>query len=117
MEINEKFLPLGTLVLLKNAKEKIMIIGYLTSNGNKTDIVYDYQGCVFPYGLYTNEVSFVFNHSDIDKIYYMGYSDNDFKALNTKLIDFEKKYISDDRKLSKSIADITFLERKVNDGK
>ena len=47
----EKYLPIGTVVLLKNTNKKIMITGYLTASideKNSNDEYYDYSGCLFP---------------------------------------------------------------------
>ena len=41
-------LPIGSVVLLKGANTKMMIIGYLKYGPeNRTDI-YDYAGCLYP---------------------------------------------------------------------
>ena len=90
--IPDKYLPLGTVVLLKKGKHRAMIVGYCIklAEENSTDI-YDYMGCMFPEGIFTTEQSMGFNHSDIDKIYYMGYSDKESKDFIKKLQDFIKK--------------------------
>ena len=41
----KKYLPLGSVVLLKGAKKKLMINGYATIDIKKKDKVYDYSGC------------------------------------------------------------------------
>ena len=44
----EKFLPIGTVVLLKNATKKIMITGfYVKAEGQEQ--VFDYTGCIYPF--------------------------------------------------------------------
>lgn len=80
----EKYLPIGTLVLLKNANKKIMIIGfYVTSNNDNK--VYDYVGCLYPEGLLSSDQSLVFNHDQIDKILHLGIIDDEEKEFKKKL--------------------------------
>lgn len=80
----EKYLPIGTLVLLKNANKRIMIIGfYVTSNNDNK--VYDYVGCLYPEGLLSSDQSLVFNHDQIDKILHLGIIDDEEKEFKKKL--------------------------------
>jgi hypothetical protein len=82
----DKYLPLGTVVMLKKGKHRAMIVGYcarLESDENAP--FYDYIGCLFPEGIFTTEQTLVFNHIDVDKIYYMGYVDNEVKKFQKNL--------------------------------
>ena len=82
--MKEKFLPVGTVVLLKNAEKRLMITGFSmkTENDEKT---YDYCGCLYPQGVIsTNEVA-LFDHDQIDKIFSIGYSDEEEKAFKKTL--------------------------------
>ena len=106
MKNYDKFLPIGTVVSTKKGKEKLMIIGFLTSDGENQSRIYDYSACVFPLGVYTNEATLVFDHSDIKEIYYIGYNDKKSKELSDNLLLFEKKYVDENRKLKMSIMDI-----------
>ena len=60
-------LPIGTIVLLKDAKKRILIVGYLPQEG-KDDKVYDYSGVPFPEGLIDSRKILLFDHSQIEKI-------------------------------------------------
>ena len=55
--MNDKLLPIGSVVLLKEAKKRLMIIGYyptiISEEGNTT--TYDYSGCLFPEGIIDSE--------------------------------------------------------------
>ena len=106
MKSFDKFLPIGTVVLLKKAKAKVMITGFLTSGGESQSYIYDYCGCIFPIGIYTNESTLVFNHDDIKDVYYIGYSDKKTKEFNKSLLEYEKNYVDENRKLKMSIMDI-----------
>ncbi|HJA71016.1 MAG TPA: DUF4176 domain-containing protein [Candidatus Lachnoclostridium stercoravium] len=69
-------LPIGSVVLLKGADTKMMILGYLKYGPfNRTDI-YDYAACLYPQGYHSPEKTFVFNHDGIERIYALGYQDD-----------------------------------------
>ena len=79
-----KYLPIGSIVLLKNAKKKVMIIGSLPRIKD-TEKFYDYSGCVYPVGVVDSDNLLAFNHEDIDIIYGYGYQDEEYFQLNDKL--------------------------------
>ena len=83
-------LPIGSVVLLKNSTKRVMIIGVCqlakTESGQK---VYDYSGCLFPEGYLGADKNFLFNHDQIDKLFFIGYQDDEqlmFKEKADKLI-------------------------------
>jgi hypothetical protein len=81
--MEEKFLPIGTVVQIKNVPKKAMITGYLIfSEKDKGEKIYDYSGCPYPVGIIETARTAVFNHEDIEKIVYLGYSDDEGKELN-----------------------------------
>ena len=86
----EKYLPIGSLVLLKEAKKRVMIIGFMASANETGDKVFDYMGCMYPEGVLSSDQTLVFNHDQISEIYYMGYSDNEEKEFKEKLKELEK---------------------------
>ncbi len=86
----QKFLPLGTVVLLKNGKKKIMITGYCCVGEEHKDKMFDYAGCMYPEGIISSKQSLMFNHEDIDKVYYVGYVDEESNLFTNKLIEIEK---------------------------
>ena len=50
MEGKNRPLPIGSVVILKGANTKMMILGYLKYGPeNRTDI-FDYAGCLYPQG-------------------------------------------------------------------
>lgn len=61
------YLPVGTIVLLKDAKKRILIVGYLPQE-NGSDKTYDYSGVPFPDGLIDSRKILLFDHTQIDKI-------------------------------------------------
>lgn len=92
----EKYLPIGSVVLLKNAKKRIMITGFAAKGKETGDKVFDYLGCLFPEGVISSDKNLLFNHDQIDKLYYIGYSDKDEKEFKLKLQEYiEKNGIED----------------------
>ncbi len=77
-----KYLPIGTIVLLKNSEQKLMIIGYCTTEDNKPEKIYDYNGCIYPVGIVSINKTFLFDHDQIDKIYFLGYKNEDYEKLD-----------------------------------
>jgi len=77
----KKYLPIGSVVLLKGAKKKIMITGFCVSSLELPDYTYDYSACLYPEGMVTSEQTIIFNHEQIDIIYAIGYSDDEEKGF------------------------------------
>ncbi len=72
----KELLPLGTVVLLKNAEKKLMICGRIQTDVS-TNISYDYSACVYPEGIINPRELFMFNNEDIDKVFYIGFQDQE----------------------------------------
>ncbi len=72
----KEYLPIGTVVLLKNGSKKVMIYGrkqIATENGQE----FDYVACLYPEGNINDDYTFLFNNENIDKIIFKGYSDEE----------------------------------------
>ena len=102
-EKKQELLPIGTIVLLKNANTELMITSYCMAampqnyedGENKKfsrDMIYDYGGCRYPEGIMTTNAMIVFNEDQIDKIVHLGYkteeSDKHIKELKDKMNEF-----------------------------
>ena len=90
MENANKFLPIGSIVILNGAKRKIMVTGYkpVTTEINETGkyvIEWDYNGCIYPEGLLSTEQVLLFNHSQINQVFFMGYEDEESKKFHEAL--------------------------------
>ena len=83
--MKEKYLPIGTVVLLKEATKRLMITGYCAAKPDDVNIVYDYVGCLFPEGNLAGDEVALFNHSQIGTISYMGLVDDEFKQLDLNI--------------------------------
>ena len=81
----QKFLPIGTVVMLNGGQKRVMITGFLTRPNDNPNVVYDYSGCLFPEGILTSEQTMVFNHNQITQIYHLGLSDDEEKAFKQNL--------------------------------
>ena len=84
-QMREKYLPVGTVVMLKNASKRVMVIGFCIISENDPDKVYDYLGCIYPEGIMDANQNLMFNHDQIDKIYHMGLEDEEEKTFKVKL--------------------------------
>ncbi len=89
--MKEKFLPIGSVVQLKEANKKIMITSYLVfgTGENSNPKIFDYGACHFPEGIIESDHTIAFNHDEIDKVYFVGCQDDDQKQLNTILVQTE----------------------------
>lgn len=80
----ERTLPIGSVVLLKGANKRLMIIGYCKYKAGDEETIYDYAGCVYPEGFMSPETTALFNHEQIDRIFALGYQ-------NQQRFEFEPK--------------------------
>ena len=84
--VGEKFLPLGTVVMLKGASKRLMITGFCTMAAEEVEgVMYDYSGCMYPEGVISSDQTALFNHEQIEKIYHMGLVDQEEKDFKIKL--------------------------------
>ena len=80
----EKLLPTGSVVLLNNADKELMIIGILPVNEGKQ---YDYLAVLHPEGYINDKYVFMFNHSDIDQIKFIGYVNAAYQTFRSGLVE------------------------------
>ena len=84
--VKENFLPIGSVVKLKGGQKRLMITGFLQveQEENKKN-VWDYSGCLYPEGMITSENNYVFNHSQIEDIYFTGLVDEEEEEFKKRL--------------------------------
>lgn len=80
----EKFLPIGTVVILKGGSKRCMITGFCVT-GDKDETMYDYCGVLYPEGVLSSNQTLMFNHNQIDKLYHLGFIDDEEKQFKLKL--------------------------------
>ncbi len=78
------YLPIGSIVILKNGKKKIMIYGR-RQRRITDEHEYDYIACLYPEGNINEDYMYLFNHEDIDTVVYRGFSDAEEEAFVTKI--------------------------------
>ena len=80
-----EYLPLGSIVLLKEGVRKVLIIGRALNvkKGDKT-YYFDYGGVLYPDGLTGDEMVY-FNHDGVVRVYFYGYKDDDNDIMNENI--------------------------------
>lgn len=82
----KQLLPLGSVVLLKGGDKRVMICGRVqTRTGDNT--IFDYSSCYHPEGILGSDSMFFFNHSDIEKIYFLGYQNEEELSFHENVLD------------------------------
>lgn len=76
-----KYLPLGSVVLMKDAKKRVMVTGYAIKTPESGDKLWDYIGCIWPEGMISPDKNLLFDHKDIHQIYAIGYTDEEQKKF------------------------------------
>lgn len=84
----EKYLPIGTVVMLKGGSKRVMITGFCAVAAENEEKVYDYSGCLYPEGFLNPEQTCLFDHDQLDKIYFLGYKDEEEEKFKEQLNKF-----------------------------
>ncbi len=85
MKEEVSFLPIGTIIFIKEEINPYMIIGYL--HISKLNKIYDYICIPFPYGLMSDKFIKYCNQKDIEKIIFKGFESNEYFEFSKKLND------------------------------
>ena len=85
MEIEEKYLPIGTIVRLEGGIKRVMITGFCFRAENEPTILWDYSGCLYPEGILVANQLVCFNHSQIERVYYKGLENEEEKQFKKEL--------------------------------
>lgn len=83
--MEDKFLPVGTVVLLKGGKKRVMIIGFCAMAKEREGKIFDYCGCIYPEGLMASNQTCMFDHDQIEKVFYKGLVDEEETDFKNKL--------------------------------
>ena len=92
---NERFLPIGSVVLLKGGTKKVMITGYCMKTAENPDKIYDYNGCPYPEGELKSNLTSVFDHSQIEKVFFVGYKNEETKPFIDNMKEKLDKYMQE----------------------
>ncbi len=101
----EKLLPIGSVVLLKNADKRLMIIGRLqTVRGD--DRIFDYSACYYPEGMLSNDTIVFFNDDDIDTLFFVGFQDPEELRFREEVLgNLGELYVNEDGEIAEREAE------------
>jgi len=88
--MKDKYLPIGTIVILNDSNQKIMITGYFCNDERKKS--YEYSGVSYPEGIVESNKGYLFNHKSIKNIIYLGLNDEESKEYLSKITSISKIY-------------------------
>lgn len=74
--MENKYLPLGSVVLLNGGEKTVMIYGRMqisVADGQ----TYDYVACLYPEGNIGDAYTYLFNHDQIREVLFKGYENDD----------------------------------------
>lgn len=97
--MKERFLPIGTVVLLTGGTKEVMITGYCIFPKNRQAStekpkMYEYGACTYPEGILDSNMTCAFNHNQIAKVVYLGYESEEQKKLSEMLNSSYEEYKS-----------------------
>lgn len=71
--MKKELLPIGSVVLLKNATKKLMVTGVYQFKADENKL-YDYIGVPYPEGFLSNSETYLFSNDDINDVIFEGYN-------------------------------------------
>ena len=84
--IGNGLLPIGSVVLLKESNKRLMIIGVCQQEQSaENDLrIWDYVGSLYPEGYLGPDKTYLFNGNQIERIFALGYQDQEQFAFKIK---------------------------------
>lgn len=107
-ESTEKFLPIGSVVLLKGGTKKAMITGFCSVAEEDKEKIYDYTGCIYPEGYLDFDQICLFDHEQIDKVYHLGYVDEEETEFKKELVKLSTKFETGEENVGTFFNDLDF---------
>ena len=88
-----KYVPLGSIVLLKGGTQKLVVIGrgLQVRSGDGKIYFFDYVGVPYPQGL-TGDQALYFNIDMISKVLFEGFSDGDDKIVTDSINEYLEQH-------------------------
>ena len=81
MEEKIEYLPLGSIVVVSGGVKKYVIVARgLSVKVNGENKFFDYGACMYPEGMMGDQLMY-FQHSNISKVVFKGFSDDDDKMM------------------------------------
>ena len=84
-----KFLPIGSVVLLKDSTKRVMIVGVKQKQVD-SEKIWDYSACLFPEGIIDPDRLYLFDAEQIDKLFFIGLQDGESMQFLDSLNNMEK---------------------------
>ncbi|MBO6134279.1 MAG: DUF4176 domain-containing protein [Lachnospiraceae bacterium] len=81
----KELLPIGSVVLLRNGRKKLMIIGIKQADAENPSVIFDYSGVMYPEGYLGEKSFFLFNHKDIVDVIFTGYTNVEREEFISKV--------------------------------
>jgi len=81
----KNYLPIGSVVLLKGGNKRVMIYGrqqFQAATGKE----WDYIACLYPEGNINEEYMYLFNEEEIQKIFFLGFQDEEEENFKEKIL-------------------------------
>lgn len=100
--MNKRYLPIGSVVKLKNNNKSIMITGYYSVEYTNDLEIYDYSGCAYPEGVMIKSSYCSFNQKDIKEVLFEGYKTEEYTKLTNGLNDIDNEIVNSDTKYIES---------------
>lgn len=88
-------LPIGSVVMLKNAEHALMIFGVMQTDETKK-VDYDYIGVLYPEGNMGTESQFLFQHESVEKVLFRGWESEEREEFIAKLEEFYENPVKDE---------------------
>ncbi len=85
----KELLPIGSVVLLEGGQKRVMVFGVKQTNRDD-NLEYDYIGVMYPEGNVEEVGQFLFNHEDIDQVFFRGFEDPEREEFIEHLDEFYK---------------------------
>lgn len=90
--MRDKYLPIGSVVLLKGGTKKVMITGFCSIAEENQEKIYDYCGCIYPEGYLSSDEVCLFDHDQISEVYFVGFEDEEEKEFKDNLVNVVKEF-------------------------
>ncbi|WP_408070261.1 DUF4176 domain-containing protein [Butyrivibrio sp. JL13D10] len=87
----KEFLPVGSVVRLKNEDRLFAIAGFCQGTEDEDAEIFDYSAVPYPYGYLNADNMFMFNDSDIGEVLFTGYLDDLGKTFSSEIVDVTDK--------------------------
>ena len=100
--MNKRYLPIGSVIKLKNKDKSIMITGYYSVEYENDLEIYDYSGCAYPEGVMIKSSYCSFNQKDIKEVLFEGYKTVEYTKLTNGLNDIDNEIVNSDTKYIES---------------